>query len=655
MCGIFGFAVKDSSQLDFELFKQDLIQLYRLSSQRGRDSAGLVTYSGQKYRIFQRAIDPLLFIDLPGFDQILKDTLATVSSAGSFACINHCRLVTDGSASVADNNQPVYAGSFIGVHNGIITNAYAVHADSKESRAANSEGTSARNDTRFLFEYLSTQYAQSQDLATALAAVQATLEGSFSIAAFLDHEQELILATNTGSLYFALNTQKNIFCFASESHFLKQFLASSQSFQSSAGAVQQVLARHYLRLSFDFELFEQAQIPLLPTTANSQRPPAKDHAESPVFAVEFYRSNVQSLLRCSKCILPHTYPFVDFDRNGVCSFCRNHEPQKLKGEEALLRRLDRFRSKDGSPDCIVGLSGGRDSCYGLHILKTAYGMHPIAYTFDWGLTTDISRRNQAKVCGALGIEHIIRSPDILQKRRFVRKNIDAWLKQPQLGMVPLFQAGDKEFYHFGRALQKELQLGLTVLCSGHQLEHREFMVGFTGLNHKPLRENHDFQLHPLTNKIRLAAWYGLQYLKNPAYINESFFDSIRSYVISFLVTADFMYLFHYLAWDEPEINRVLNTEYGWEADQRFGQNQWRMGDGQTAFNNYIYHQIAGFTEFDAFRSNQIREGLLDRDTALRLVENDNQPKFESIEYFARLIGLNLDEILRKIENIPKLY
>ena len=232
---------------------------------------------------------------------------------------------------------------------------------------------------------------------------------------------------------------------------------------------------------------------------------------------------------------------------------------------------------------------------------------------------------------------------------------DAWLKQPQLGMVPLFQAGDKEFYHFGRALQKELQLGLTVLCSGHQLEHREFMVGFTGINHKPLRENHDFQLHPLTNKIRLAAWYGLQYLKNPAYINESFFDSIRSYVISFLVTADFMYLFHYLAWDEPEINRVLNTEYGWEADQRFGQNQWRMGDGQTAFNNYIYHQIAGFTEFDAFRSNQIREGLLDRDAALRLVENDNQPKFESIEYFARLIGMNLDEVLRKIENIPKLY
>lgn len=655
MCGIFGFAVKDRSQLDFELFKQDLTELYKLSAQRGRDSAGIVTYADQKYRIFQRAIDPLQFIDLPGFDQILKDTLAAVRGAGPFACINHCRLVTDGSASVADNNQPVYAGSFIGVHNGIITNAYDVHANPNQSRAANSESTSARNDTRVLFEYLSAQYAQSRDLATALAGMQANLEGSFSIAAFLDHKQELILATNTGSLYFALNVHKNILCFASERHFLKQFLASSQTFQPGAGAVQHVLAGHYLRLSFDFKIFEQAQIPLLPKTTSPQRTPAKGHAETPAFAVEFYRSSVHTLRRCTKCILPQTYPFVDFDRNGVCSFCRNHEPQKLKGEDALQRRLDRFRSKDGSPDCIVGLSGGRDSCYGLHILKTTYGMHPIAYTFDWGLTTDVSRRNQAKVCGKLGIEHIIRSPDILKKRRFVRKNIHAWLKQPQLGMVPLFQAGDKEFYHFGRALQKELNLELTVLCSGHQLEHREFMVGFTGINHKPLRENHDFQLHPLSNKIRLAAWYCLQYLKNPAYINESFFDSIRSYIISFLVTADFLYLFHYLVWDEPEINRVLNKEYAWESDQRVGQNQWRMGDGQTAFNNYIYYQIAGFTEFDAFRSNQIREGLLDREAALRLVENDNQPKFESIEYFARLIGLNLDEVLRKIDNIPKLY
>ena len=85
-------------------------------------------------------------------------------------------------------------------------------------------------------------------------------------------------------------------------------------------------------------------------------------------------------------------------------------------KEKLNEYLDKYRSKNNNPDCIVGLSGGRDSCYGLHLLKTNM-MNPIAYTYDWGLTTDISRINAAKICGSLGIEHIIRAANIEKKRK----------------------------------------------------------------------------------------------------------------------------------------------------------------------------------------------------------------------------------------------
>ena len=43
-------------------------------------------------------------------------------------------------------------------------------------------------------------------------------------------------------------------------------------------------------------------------------------------------------------------------------------------------------------------------------------MNPIAYTYDWGLTTDTSRKNQALMTGKLGVEHIIRTPDLSKKR-----------------------------------------------------------------------------------------------------------------------------------------------------------------------------------------------------------------------------------------------
>ena len=88
------------------------------------------------------------------------------------------------------------------------------------------------------------------------------------------------------------------------------------------------------------------------------------------------------LRRCTKCILLETYPYISFDKDGVCNFCNDYEKQKFLGEQELLKTLDKFRSKNGEPDCIVGLSGGRDSSYGLHLIKKKYEMNPIAYTFD---------------------------------------------------------------------------------------------------------------------------------------------------------------------------------------------------------------------------------------------------------------------------------
>ena len=93
----------------------------------------------------------------------------------------------------------------------------------------------------------------------------------------------------------------------------------------------------------------------------------------------------------------------------------------MLGDDKLFEILDKYRSKDGSPDCVVGLSGGRDSSYGLHLLKTKFRMNPIAFTYDWGLTTDISRVNQSKICGKLGIEHIIRFGKYSTEEKFCKK------------------------------------------------------------------------------------------------------------------------------------------------------------------------------------------------------------------------------------------
>ena len=316
--------------------------------------------------------------------------------------------------------------------------------------------------------------------------------------------------------------------------------------------------------------------------------------------------------------------------------------------------LEKFRSRNGESDCIVGLSGGRDSSYGLHLLKTKYKMNPIAYTFDWGLTTDISRINAAKVCGKLGIEHIIRSADIEKKRKYININLFSWLKRPHLGMLPIIQVGDKGFYDYGRKLSRELGIKLVVHCTGYQLEQREFFLGFAGIKQK-LKNNQRMYSYSILNKLKMLYWYSLQFILNPSYLNSALLDNFDGFLASFVRKDNFLHLYNYEPWNEKEIKRVLIDQYNWQDDISYGKNQWRMGDGQTAFNNFVYYTIAGFSEYDNFRSNQIREGTISRDEAIKLCQEDNKIKYDTLKNFSDIIGFNLDNVLSKINCLEKLY
>ena len=279
-------------------------------------------------------------------------------------------------------------------------------------------------------------------------------------------------------------------------------------------------------------------------------------------------------------------------------------------------------------------------------------MNPIAFSYDWGMVTDISRRNQARLCSKLKIEHIFRAADIPFKRRNMRKNIEAWLKRPHLGMVPLFMAGDKFFYNIARELRKETGIPLVVWCAGNDLERTDFKGGFAGIRESKHRNR--LYAFPVYHKLKIGMFYATQYLLNPSYINESFFENILSFFATFIAKDDFVYLYEHLPWNEEELVSTLVDEYGWEK-ATYTENTWRIGDGYTTFINYIYYSIAGFSEFDTFRSQQVRAGLIDRDTALRLASKDNKFDMATLEEFMQQVGLNLEEILTKISKIPKLY
>ena len=644
MCGIFGFVTNSESGLDLTSCRRILIDLFHRSEPRGRDASGLVLVSSKTAQVYKKPLPPDRFLSDPGFKDFLAQKVglscdeATGKINAPLAAIGHCRLVLSGTEFVHENNQPIIVGPIVGIHNGLVTNE-------NELRKTFTQFNKTYDiDSEIIFQLIDDYRKNGYSLTNSISKSFDNIEGTASIAFFRQGEGYLHLATNYGSLF--VSQGEGITVFASENAILQSFLKANKNIIKNCNLIDRVDPDSGRLISLDTAKSKKIEF-----IGGKEKEEKENETFEKIIDLTDCSENNKPLKRCISCILPATYPFIDFDNNGICNYCREYVAPELFGELALEAELEKHRSHDGSPDCLVGLSGGRDSSYGLHLLKKKYHMHPVAFSYDWGMVTDISRRNQARICSQLKIEHIFRAANIPAKRRNMRKNIEAWLRRPHLGMVPLFMAGDKFFFSVARQLRSETGIPLVIHCGGNDLERTDFKAGFAGVR----EGNHGnrFYAFPLYHKLKIGLFYLSQYLLNPSYINESFFESAMSFFTTFVARDDFMYLYQYLPWNEEELVNTLLNEYAWEKAQ-YTENTWRIGDGYTTFINYIFYNVAGFSEFDTFRSQQIRAGLIDRDTALKLAHKDNQYDMATLKEFMGQVGLNLEEVLTRIGEIPKL-
>lgn len=649
MCGIFGFVAAPGAQVDGGAIRAAVADLFRLSESRGKEAAGLATRCGDTIRVYKQPIPASRMIRTRRYRRFIQLAIpdepwvgTNGNGAAPVAVVGHSRLVTNGRQTLNQNNQPVIAGHLVGVHNGIVVN------DGKLWARYPTLERQSDVDTEILLRLLGMFQTELGDVADAVRETFKAIEGSASVAVLSAVAAELILATNTGSLYLCTNEARDVVLFTSERYIMDQALERP----TIANAVGPHHITHVeagqagvldLR-DLRFEAFSLRQNGH-PAPMPAQQVPAARIIDELGDAA----AARAALPRCSRCVLPETFPLIEFDADGICNYCREHEPRRFLGRDALEDMAARHRRTDGQPDCIIGVSGGRDSCFGLHYVKTQLGLNPLAFTYDWGMITDLARRNQARLCGQLGIEHILVSADIKAKRRNIRRNIEAWLKRPELGMIPLFMAGDKEYFYHAQRLRQQTGLDLLFLCWNY-FEKTYFKSGFCGVREGPDR----IYSVPLSDKARMAWYYGRAFLLNPSYLNPSVLDTVRAFGYSYLMQHDFTFLFRYIPWNEEEIMGTLQAEYDWESATDT-DTSWRIGDGTAAFYNYIYLTVAGFTEHDTFRSNQIREGVLSRDQALRLLEKENQPRLESVRWYAEQIGFDPDEALAVINAVPKLY
>jgi N-acetyl sugar amidotransferase len=115
---------------------------------------------------------------------------------------------------------------------------------------------------------------------------------------------------------------------------------------------------------------------------------------------------------CRRCVVDTSVPGHDFDERGICGYCRLHDqlerryPLDSRGARQLQTLVSKIKrdGKGRTHDCVLGISGGRDSTYTLYLAKKVLGLRPIAVHFNDGFGNPTAGENMRKATQKLGVE-----------------------------------------------------------------------------------------------------------------------------------------------------------------------------------------------------------------------------------------------------------
>jgi len=433
MCGLFG-VVGDGS-----IDTQQLNSLAQSAQRRGQDASGLVVAIGNGYAVF-RTSGPATKL------------LRRVGHHPSGVALGHSRLVTNG----LYDNQPIERDGILVLHNGIIVNTEEIWQQLHQE-------PQKRVDTEVIPALVRAWINEHNSLDGAGDFVLEKCEGTVAALVLVPELGKMIAFSNNGSLYAGRFGDREFF--ASERVSLLEIGCSE---------IEQVFGERCLDVP-------QSSSPLRETNFETQlggnllADLGRSREEEALL-----KTSIPELHRCSKCILPETMPFIEFDSFGICNYCKNYvarnSPRPL---EELVLALEDYRRAEG-PECIIPFSGGRDSSFALHVASRVLGLRCVTYTYDWGMVTDLGRRNISRMCSQLGVENIVVAANIRQKRKNIQRNLNAWLGAPNLGLISLLTAGDKHFFKYTDQVRHQTGVSLNI-WGINPLEVTHFKAGFLGV------------------------------------------------------------------------------------------------------------------------------------------------------------------------------
>ncbi len=331
---------------------------------------------------------------------------------------------------------------------------------------------------------------------------------------------------------------------------------------------------------------------------------------------------------CSRCILDTTVPDISFDSNSICSFCRIHDslekthPLDTNGNKKFSELIEQIKreGKGNEYDCIVGVSGGRDSTYTLY-KAVEMGLRPLAVHFDNGWNSEIGVSNIKNATNRLNIDlHTVVADweefKDLQKAFLWASVSDAEVPTDYAILSVLLQEADRS--------------GVKYVFNGHSFRTEGVApIGWTYMDGRYIRSVHD-----MFGKLKISSF---PIMSMSQLLNYTFIKHIRMIDVP-----------EFIEYKHSEVNDVLTNKLGWKY---YGGHHHESVYTEF-FQSYYLPKKFGIDKRKLEYSALIRSGQMKREDAIKEIEKPYPFNSEIVDYTLSKLGLTKEEF-RQIMEAPR--
>jgi N-acetyl sugar amidotransferase len=340
---------------------------------------------------------------------------------------------------------------------------------------------------------------------------------------------------------------------------------------------------------------------------------------------------------CSRCVYPEIAVFVTLGDDGVCSGCRvNADKPEIDWNERgqmLKEILEEFRSKDGrNYDCIIPVSGGKDSYFQAHVITKVYGMNPLLVTYHGNNYLPEGEHNLNRMREVFGVDHIIFKPSVPMLVKMNRAGLKV--------------QGDMNWHaHCGIAtypIQIAVKLGIPLLIWG---EHGPTHIGGQHSLNDLVEMNARARKEHYLRGFDWDDFVGVEGLT----ANELLWAKYPSDEDLERVGVRQIHLGNYVHWDENNHAPLVMKTYDWLPAQQPFERTYRMFSNLDDMHENGIHDYLKFVKFGYGRatdhaSKDIRAGRLTRPEAVELVRKyDSVKPRRDLERWLKYVNMSEEE------------